>query len=263
MEVKLVDTTLRDGEQKAGIALGVKEKTEIAKLLDDMGIFQIEAGVAAMGGQEKKSIEAIVRLGLKSKISSFNRMKISDIQHSIDCKVDIIHISVPASNMQIKYNLKTSKEIVISNMKKCIYYALDKGYEVTIGLEDASRADIEFLVELCKEASKEGIRRVRYADTVGILYPRKTFYNINRIIEEVPIEVEIHTHNDFGMAEVNSLSAAKAGANYIDTTIAGIGERAGNCDFVKFINIIGKTNLRIDDLKLKEKMIKSIMKFNI
>ncbi|URZ02460.1 beta/alpha barrel domain-containing protein [Clostridium felsineum] len=263
MRINLVDTTLRDGEQKPGIALGINEKIEISKLLDSIGIYQIEAGTPAMEGDEKLSIERIAELGLKSKISSWNRMSIKDIKHSIDCKVDIIHISVPASDLQLKYNLNKSREWIISSMKKSIYYAISKGYEVTIGLEDASRANLDFLIELCKNAYFEGVKRIRYADTVGILYPRKAFFDIKRIMEEVPIEIEMHTHNDFGMAEVNSLSAVKAGARYIDTTIGGIGERAGNCNFINFSSLINKGDLEMKKLKIKEEEIKNIINYTI
>lgn len=265
MSIKIVDTTLRDGEQKAGIALGIKEKVEIAKILNDIGIFQIEAGIAAMGGDEKESIKEIAGLGLKSKISSWNRMNIKDINESIECSVDIIHISVPVSDLQIEEKLKKNKNWVLENIKKCVKYTVDKGYEVTVGLEDASRADVNFLIEICKLLYDMGVKRVRYADTIGILYPRRVFYQINKIREKVPIEIEMHAHNDFGMAIINSLGALKAGAEYVDCTVTGIGERAGNCDFLEFAETIyklygEKTYLnKFSDLKKKESIIKKLI----
>lgn len=240
MDINIVDTTLRDGEQKACVALGVDEKVKIAGIINDMGIGQIEAGVPAMGGDEKKSIKKIVELGLNSKISSWNRMDIKDIDESIDCGVDIIHISIPSSDIQIKSKLGKDRSWVIDKIKRCVAYTVDKGLEVTIGLEDASRADINFLIELCQVVSELGVKRVRYADTVGILYPRKIFYHIKKLMQEVPVEVEIHAHNDFGMAIANSLGAAEAGAKFVNCTVTGIGERAGNCDFMKFITVLDK-----------------------
>ncbi|MCH3965554.1 MAG: homocitrate synthase [Clostridium sp.] len=240
MDINIVDTTLRDGEQKACVALGVDEKVKIAEIINDMGISQIEAGVPAMGGDEKKSIEKIVELGLNSKISSWNRMDIKDIDESIDCGVDIIHISIPSSDIQIKSKLGKDRSWVMNTIKRCVAYTVDKGFEVTIGLEDASRADINFLIELCQVISELGVKRVRYADTVGILYPRKIFYHIKKLMQEVPVEVEIHAHNDFGMAIANSLGAAEAGAKFVNCTVTGIGERAGNCDFMKFITVLDK-----------------------
>ncbi|BAH06681.1 hypothetical protein CKR_1630 [Clostridium kluyveri NBRC 12016] len=268
LNVNIVDTTLRDGEQKACVALGIKEKVEIAKIINDMGITQIEAGIASMGGDEKASIKKIVNLNLNSKISSWNRMNIDDINHSIDCGVDIIHISIPSSDLQIKSKLGKDRNWVVNTIKKCIDYTLGKGYEISVGLEDASRADINFLVELCETVFQMGVERVRYADTVGILYPGKIFYHINKLRQEVPVEVEVHTHNDFGMALANSLAAVEAGAAFVDCTVTGIGERAGNCDFVKFAKVLymleGNTvSCRdFDDLMEMEQQIKDIIKLS-
>ncbi|MBC2582420.1 homocitrate synthase [Clostridium sp. DJ247] len=238
MSIKIVDTTLRDGEQKAGVALSINDKVEIAKIISDMGIFQIEAGIAAMGGDEKKSLEKIVELNLNSKISSWNRMSTKDIQHSIDCGVDIVHISIPSSDIQIKSKLAKDRLWVIDNIKKSVSYAKEKDCEVTVGLEDASRADMDFIIELCRIVSDLGVKRVRYADTVGILYPRNIFKQVTKIREQVPVEIEIHVHNDLGMAVANSVASISAGAEYIDCTIGGIGERAGNCNYTKFIEVL-------------------------
>lgn len=235
MSVNIIDTTLRDGEQKAGIAFGIEEKIQISKYLNDMNIYQIEAGIPTMGGEEKKSIKEIVKLGLKSKISTWNRMSIKDIDQSMECGVDIIHISVPASNIQIESKLNKNRAWVLDNLIKCIDYATSNDFEVTVGLEDASRADIDFLIELCQIGYKKGVSAVRYADTVGIMYPRELNKQILKIREAVPIEIEIHTHNDLGMAVANSLAAVEGGAKFVDCTITGIGERAGNCNYNDFI----------------------------
>lgn len=234
-EIKIVDTTLRDGEQKAGIALGIEKKVQIAKVLDSLGIYQIEAGIPAMGGEEKKSIQKIVELGLKSRISAWNRMHIKDIRQSIECGAQIIHISVPSSNIQLESKLKKSKNWVVDNLRRCISYCREKGFEVTVGLEDASRADFRFLLQLAAVALLEGAGRVRYADTVGVLYRQKIFDEIKNVKSQINIDLEIHAHNDLGMAVANSISAVEAGVRYVDCTIGGIGERAGNCDYVRFV----------------------------
>lgn len=236
MKVKIVDTTLRDGEQKAGIALGVNEKVEIAKSISALDVYQLEVGVPAMGGEEKKSIEKIAQLGLLCKIAAWNRMSVEDIKHSIDCNVDIIHISVPTSDIQIKSKLGKDRNWVLSQMTRAIYFAKEKGYEVNIGFEDASRASMDFLIELSQHASCLDVKTIRYADTVGILYPRKTFEIISHLKQNTDMSIEIHSHNDFGMAISNSIAAVKAGAEYVDCTFGGIGERAGNCDLIKFLN---------------------------
>ena len=234
MSIHIVDTTLRDGEQQAGMALGTKEKVRIARLLDHMGVYQIEAGIPAMGGMEKESIATIVGLRLSSKISAWNRLNIGDIDHSIDCGVQMIHITAPSSDIQIT-KMQKDRAWVIENLKECILHARVHGSEVSVGLEDASRADFAFLLQLISTASREGAERVRYADTVGILHPRRIFAEIREIRNHTDIDIEIHAHNDLGMAVANSISAVQAGAKYVDCTIGGIGERAGNCNYQQFI----------------------------
>lgn len=235
MNVKIVDTTLRDGEQKPGIALSVAEKVRIAEILDSMGVHQIEAGIPAMGGDEKAGTGKIAELGLKSRISAWNRMNLDDIEQSMQCGVGIIHISVPASDIQIRIKLNRDREWVADNLKRCIYFAKEKGFEVTIGLEDASRADFDFLLQIIELSSGEGVQRVRYADTVGILYRQRVFNEIVRLKSVSNSEIEFHAHNDLGMAVSNSITAAKAGAGFVDCTAGGIGERAGNCNYLHFI----------------------------
>ena len=226
----------------AGVELGFDDKIEFAKIIDSKDVYQIEAGTPAMGGDEKKSIEQLMSLGLKSKVSAWNRMNISDIKHSIDCRVDIVHISVPISDIQIKWKLGRNRVWVINEMKRSVYYAKEKGYEVVVGLEDASRTSTEFLMHIIREAKELGVQRVRYADTVGILYPDKIYKQIKQIKKNIDISIEFHAHNDFGMAVANSVSAVMAGAEFVDSTFGGIGERAGNCDYVKLINALDKNN---------------------
>lgn len=134
---RIVDTTLRDGEQMAGIELDFKDKIEFAKIIDLTGVYQIEAGTPAMEGEEKKSIEKLMTLGLKSKISAWNRMNTRDIQHSIDCGVDIIHIAVPSSDIQLKWKLGKDKVWIQDQMKRSVYFAKERGFEVVVGFEDA------------------------------------------------------------------------------------------------------------------------------
>lgn len=244
--IKIVDTTLRDGEQRAGIALGIKEKISIAKYLDELKIYQIEAGIPVMGGNEKKSVEEIVKLGLNAKISAWSRMNLKDIEEAALCNVDIIHISVPSSELQIRKKMKKNYSWVINNMKRCIQYAKKREFEVTIGLEDASRADMDFMFEIIDEGIKSGVKRFRYADTVGILHRNKIYKDFKEILNNFDIEIEIHAHNDLGMAVSNSLAAVDFGVEFVDCTIAGIGERVGNCDFIKFASVLRELDYKND-----------------
>lgn len=236
-EIYIVDTTLRDGEQSAGRAFSIDEKIEIAKYMDENNIYQIEAGIPAMGDLEKECIKRILDVRKNSLISTWNRMHKNDILNSMDCKPDIIHISVPTSDIQIYSNLGRDKIWIEENLRECVYIAKDKGYEVTIGFEDASRADINYLINLCEIVKEFDVKRIRYADTVGILMPSTVSKAVKEIIDTTGMEVEIHAHNDFGMAIPISLEAVKSGAKYVDCTLDGIGERAGNCNLQEFIRI--------------------------
>ncbi|HBV87503.1 homocitrate synthase [Desulfosporosinus sp.] len=224
----IVDTTLRDGEQTAGVVFSNQEKLRIAQFLDELGVHQIEAGVAVMGGDEKRAISDIVKLGLKASIMGWNRAVISDIEQSLACGVDAVAISISTSDIHIEHKLMTTREDVLERMVKATSFAKREGMYISVNAEDASRSDMDFLVQFAKEAKRAGADRLRYCDTVGILDPFVTYDNIKTLIEKVGIDVEMHTHDDFGMATANALAGVKAGASHVGVTVNGLGERAGN-----------------------------------
>ncbi|GAA0860619.1 homocitrate synthase [Clostridium nitritogenes] len=227
-QIYIVDTTLRDGEQTAGVVFANAEKIAIAEILSNMGIDQLEVGIPTMGGDEKEAIKQIVKRNLKSSIMAWNRAVISDIEQSIDCGVDAVAISISVSDIHIKHKLKTSREWVLENMVKAVLYAKKNGLYVSVNGEDASRADRDFLVEFINAAKEAGADRFRYCDTVGIMDPFKIYTDIKYLEEKTGFDIEMHTHNDFGMATANAVAGVKAGANYVGVTVNGLGERAGN-----------------------------------
>ncbi|AVX21722.1 MAG: homocitrate synthase [Bacillota bacterium] len=227
-KIYIVDTTLRDGEQTAGVVFANKEKVRIARMLDEIGVDQIECGIPVMGGDEKEAIKEICRLGLRCSVMAWNRAVVRDIQESIDCGVDAVAISISTSDIHIKYKLQTSREWVLENMVKAVEYAKSQGVYISVNAEDASRTDMDFLIQFAKLAKEAGANRLRYCDTIGILDPFTTYNNVKTLIDSVGIDVEMHTHNDFGMATANALAGVKAGANYVGVTVNGLGERAGN-----------------------------------
>lgn len=190
-----------------------------------------------MGTLEKEAILAIKDSCKQSLISTWNRIHKADIKHSFDCRPDLIHISVPVSKAQIHEKLRKDETWLKKNMIDCVQFAREKGYQVSVGFEDASRAELDFMIELGTILKRYEVRYLRFADTVGILTPASTAQKIKTMIEYTGLDIEFHAHNDLGMAAANSISAAKAGAKFIDTTIAGIGERTGNCDFSQFIYV--------------------------
>ena len=170
-EIKIVDTTLRDGEQTAGVAFANHEKVTIAQTLSDMGIDQLEVGIPTMGGDEKATIKAICKRDLKASIMAWNRAVIADIEQSIDCGVDAVAISLSVSDIHIQHKLKKSREWVLENMYNAVTYAKKNGLYISVNGEDASRADINFLIEFINLAKEAGADRFRYCDTVGVMEP--------------------------------------------------------------------------------------------
>jgi homocitrate synthase NifV len=237
-KVLLTDTTLRDGEQSCGYALNIESKVALAKMLDNAGFYLIEAGIPAMGSCEKDAICRIMDIRRDAKIAVWNRMRKEDIVHSFDCHPDVIHISAPVSDIMIAELLKTNRYWVIKLLKKCISFAKDKGYEVTVGFQDASRADTVFMAMVANEIAPLGVTAVRLADTVGILTPTKAREMVETLARQTDLDFGIHTHNDLGMAAAVAAEAVKGGAKYVDTTLFGIGERAGNCDSYRFSRLV-------------------------
>ncbi len=233
---KIVDTTLRDGEQQAGIALRPEEKLEIALLLDAIGVHEIEAGTPSLGESEISCLKAVMKRKKQAQISVWTRANTEDIQQATCCKPDLIHIGTPISYIQIYTKLKKNKVWIQRNLIDCIEVAHNQGIEVTIGFEDASRADMGYVISTAKLVSKLGVKIIRIADTVGVLTPSRTRSMIQELMNQVDIEVEIHVHNDLGMAVANSIEGLKAGAGYVDCTLGGLGERTGNCNFYDLVH---------------------------
>ncbi len=227
-KIYIVDTTLRDGEQTAGVVFANREKIQIARMLDEIGVDEIEAGTPVMGGDEKEAITAIAKLRLNARIMAWNRAVIKDIQESLRCGVDAVAISIATSDMHIKDKLHSTREEVLEKMVKAVEYAKKEGVYVSANAEDASRSDEEYLIQFIKAAKEAGADRVRYCDTVGIMTPLEIYDRIKRIRQEVDIDIEMHTHDDFGMATANAITGVSAGATHVGVTVNGLGERAGN-----------------------------------
>ncbi|HAL85929.1 MAG TPA: homocitrate synthase [Deferribacteraceae bacterium] len=229
------DTTLRDGEQTPGVSFSLAEKLEIARGLDKIGVQEIEAGIPVMGEEESRVFSKIVDLGLSARIIAWNRALISDVQASINAGADSVEISLPLSDIQIKTKLNKDRTWVKDQIKRVMDFCASKNLYVSVGGEDASRADISFVTEYAKIVKEHGGARFRYCDTVGILDPFSTYETVKRIIDETGIDVEIHAHNDFGLATANSLAAIRAGATHVNTTVIGLGERAGNAPLEEIV----------------------------
>lgn len=253
-DVCVCDTTLRDGEQTAGIVFANIEKYKIAQLLDEAGVPQIECGIPAMGGDEKTAVKHIARMGLDASIMAWNRATVNDVKESLDCDCDAVAVSMSASDIHIQHKLKKSRQWVLEQIAESITLAKDHGLYVSCNAEDASRADLMFLIEFAKTAKEAGANRIRYCDTIGREDPFKVYDRIEAVRKIVGIDIEMHTHNDFGMANAVAIAGIKAGAKFVSTTVMGIGERAGNAALEEVVMTCHKLlskNTGINPLKLK------------
>jgi homocitrate synthase NifV len=223
------DTTLRDGEQTAGVVFSRSEKIAIARMLDAAGVQELECGIPAMGKDESEAIRALVELGLNARLITWNRAVIPDIKASLACGVSAVDISLSVSDQMIDHKLRKSRAWVKEQLKTALGFAKEHGLYVSVGGEDASRADLAFLTELMEITRELGGDRFRFCDTLGILDPFTTYDKIRALREAVPeLEIEVHTHNDLGMATANAIAGVRAGARFVNTTVNGLGERAGN-----------------------------------
>lgn len=228
-DIVIDDTTLRDGEQTAGVVFSKREKLAIARMLDSIGVQEIECGIPAMGEEERGVIRSLVDLGLAARLITWNRALVPEIEASIACGVGAVDISLSVSDQMIFRKLRKDRAAVKEQLKVALGYAKKHDLYVSVGGEDASRADLGFLVELMEIVRALGGDRFRFCDTLGIMEPFGMYEKIAFLRRAVPeVEIEVHTHNDLGMATANAIAGIRAGARFVNTTINGLGERAGN-----------------------------------
>ena len=226
--VKIDDTTLRDGHQTPGVTFTVEDKLEIARLLDEVGVHQIEAGIPVSSPQDEEAVRRIVKEVSKASVMGWSRANIRDVEAVARTGADAIAISLATSPIHLKYKLNISWQEALSRIRETVKKAKSLGLYISVTAEDGSRTPYKMLKEYAETVLEVGADRLRLADTLGILTPDLAKRLVRRLVKEVGIAVEIHAHNDLGLAVANTLAAIEGGAEWASVTVNGIGERAGN-----------------------------------
>jgi isopropylmalate/homocitrate/citramalate synthase len=229
--IRFYDTTLRDGEQTVGVVLSPEQKLEIARKLDELGIARIEAGFPRVSPEDAEAIRLISRAGLKAEIWGFSRAQKADIEALVELSLKATVIEVPTSDLKLKAYGLTRAEAK-KRLTDAIKLAGQNGIRVAFFPVDCTRTSLDFLKEIYLAALEAGAAELVVVDTIGVCGPEAADFLVAEVKRWVGDQVPIHWHghNDFGFGTACSVAAVRAGATWIQGTINGMGERAGNCD---------------------------------
>lgn len=247
--VRVFDTTLRDGEQMPGVSLPVSYKIQIAHQLDKLGVDVIEAGFPSASKGEFEAVKEIANLGLNAEICGLARVVKSDIDVALKADVDMVHIFVPTSRIQVEHTIMKDREEIIRIAVDCVDYVKSHGVKCMFSAMDATRTEVDYLKRIYKAVEEAKVDVINVPDTVGIATPFKFYELIKQLREHLKVPIDVHCHNDFGLATANTYAAVLAGADEVQVTVNGIGERAGNADLAQVVMILHalegvKTNIR-------------------
>jgi len=232
--IRVLDTTLRDGEQTPGVSLTPDEKLEIAEALDRLGVDVIEAGFPITSKGEQEGVRRISKAGLKAEVSGLARAEKVDIDTAINCGVKGVHVFLASSDIHLQHKLHLTREQMLKQSADMVRYAKSFGVKVEFSAEDATRTEIPFFKQVVKAVTEAGIDRFDIPDTVGIATPQKMVEYVEAARSVSDVMISVHCHNDYGLAVANSLAGVVAGADQAHLTINGIGERSGNTSLEEF-----------------------------
>ncbi|MGB8311179.1 MAG: 2-isopropylmalate synthase [Halobacteriota archaeon] len=233
--VTFFDTTLRDGEQTPSVSFTTEDKVIIARALDKLGVDVIEAGFPISSAGELDAVKKVAHLGLRATICGNARVLTPDIDACLNSDVGLIHVFASTSDVQLKYSMKKTREEVYDMSIDAVDYVKDHGVRCLFSAMDATRTDLQFLLRICKGVESAKVDIINIPDTVGVMAPFKMYALIRAIKNAIRAPIDVHCHNDFGLAVANSISAVDAGANQVQVTVNGIGERAGNADLAQTV----------------------------
>ena len=224
--IRILDSTLREGEQHPGVSFTIKQRIQIAWMLDYFGVDQIEIS-PIISNDHAVATKTIIKQGLSADIVAHGRALKEDIDVSLKCDASWVAAYLGISDIHLKDKLRISRDEALNRAVKTVEYAKSHGLKIRFTVEDGCRADPQFLIKVCKAIEEAGVDRISLPDTVGVLRPIGMYNFVKSVRSEVNVPLDAHVHNDIGFALANAFAACDAGADQIHTTIDGIGERTG------------------------------------
>ncbi len=251
--LEILDTTLREGEQTPYVNFAVDEKVEIAKMLDHIGVDMVEAGDPSVSPNVARAIERIASLGLRAEVVAHSTATRLSIDRAKACGANRVAIFYATSKIHLDSKLHKTEKEALAIIQEHVCYAKSLGLNVRYTPEDATRTDFDFLVEVCNTAIKAGADRISFADTLGIMQPHTMFERMSMLRKKLlPCKIDLHCHDDYGLALANAMAGIRAGADCVHTTVNGMGERTGIPDLAEtilaFHNLEGAEKYNIQPL---------------
>ncbi|PSQ41693.1 2-isopropylmalate synthase [Halobacteriales archaeon QS_9_68_42] len=234
-EARIFDTTLRDGEQSPRTSFSYEDKREIAAVLDDMGTHVVEAGFPVNSDAEFKAVQDIADAASSSTVCGLARVVDKDIEAALDSGVDMVHVFCSTSDVQLQDSMHTSREEAVERSVAAVQRVVEAGATCMFSPMDATRTDESFLIDVIEAVSGAGTDWINIPDTCGVATPRRFYDMVETVVAHTDAEVDVHTHDDFGLASANALSGYEAGAAQSQVSVNGIGERAGNAAYEEVV----------------------------
>ena len=225
-KIRVLDSTLREGEQHPGVSFTNKQRIQIAWMLDYFGVDQIEIS-PIVSDDHKEATKTIIQQGLRADIVSHGRALKEDVDVSLSCDASWCAAYLGVSDIHLRDKLRITRAQAMERAVSTVEYAKSHGLKIRFTVEDGSRAEPKFLLDMCKAISEAGVDRISLPDTVGILRPIGMYNFVKKVRNEIDVPLDAHVHNDIGFALANAFAACDAGVDQIHTTIDGIGERTG------------------------------------